>query len=97
MTEENIRAAFRGSGLIPIDPESIVSKLDIQLRTPTPVGEEVDPSTPWISKTPKIVLEAQYQSEYLQRRISRHYSSSPESILATLKSLSKGTQAMSDA
>ena len=94
MTEENIRAAFRGAGLIPIDPESIVSKLDIQLRTPTPVEEEVDPSTPWVSKTPKTVLEAQYQSEYLQRRISRHHSSSPESILAALKSLSKGTQAM---
>jgi hypothetical protein len=29
MTEENIRAAFRGAGLIHIDPESIVSKLDI--------------------------------------------------------------------
>jgi hypothetical protein len=94
MTEENIRAAFRGAGLIPIDPESIVSKLDIQLRTPTPAEEEVDPSTPWVSKTPKTVLEAQYQSEYLQRRIGRHHSSSPESILAALKSLSKGTQAM---
>jgi hypothetical protein len=94
MTEENIRAAFRGAGLIPIDPESIVSKLDIQLRTPTPAEEEIDPSTPWVSKTPKTVLEAQYQSEYLQRRITRHHSSSPESILAALKSLSKGTQAM---
>ncbi|SCO92444.1 related to transposase [Fusarium oxysporum] len=94
MTEENIKAAFRGAGLIPIDPESIVSKLDIQLRTPTPVEEEVDPSTPWVSKTPKTAIEAQYQSEYLQRRISRHHSSSPESILAALKSLSKGTQAM---
>jgi hypothetical protein len=94
MTEENIRAAFRGAGLIPIDPESIVSKLDIQLRTPTPAEEEVDPSTPWVSKTPKTVLEAQYQSEYLQRRIGRHHSSSPESNLAALKSLSKGTQAM---
>jgi hypothetical protein len=94
MTGENIRAAFRGAGLIPINPESIVSKLDIQLQTPTPAEEEVDPSTPWVSKTPKTVLEAQYQSEYLQRRISRHHSSSPESILAALKSLSKGTQAM---
>jgi hypothetical protein len=94
MTEENIRAAFRGAGLIPIDPERIVLKLDIQLRTPTPVEEEVDPSTRWVSKTPKTVLEAQYQSEYLQRRIIRHHSSSPESILAALKSLSKGTQAM---
>jgi hypothetical protein len=85
MTEENIRAAFRGAGLIPINPERIVSKLDIRLQTPTPAEEEVDPSTPWVSKTPKTVLEAQYQSEYLQRRICRHHSSSPKSILAALK------------
>ncbi|SCO92506.1 uncharacterized protein FRV6_16634 [Fusarium oxysporum] len=58
MTEENIRAAFRGAGLIPIDPESIVSKLDIQLRTPTPAEEEVNPLTPWVSKTPKTSYNA---------------------------------------
>jgi hypothetical protein len=80
--------------LQPLDPEYVVSKLDIQLRTPTPVEEEVGPSTPWVSKTPKTALEAQYQSEYLQRRITRHHSGSPESILAALKSFSKGTQTM---
>jgi hypothetical protein len=40
-----------------------------------------------------MVLEAEYQSEYLDRRIRRHHSSSPESILEALKSLSKGTKA----
>jgi hypothetical protein len=52
------------------------------------------PSSPWVSKTPKTVLEAQSQSEYLDLRIRRHKSSSPESILEALKSLSKGTKAM---
>ena len=36
ITEENIRGGFRGSGLVPLDPESVLSKLDIKLRTPTP-------------------------------------------------------------
>ncbi|KAJ3455983.1 hypothetical protein MRS44_017465 [Fusarium solani] len=39
MTERNIRSAFRGAGLVPLDPESVVSKLDVQLRTPTPAEE----------------------------------------------------------
>jgi hypothetical protein len=94
MTEENIKAAFRGAGLVPLDPEHVVSKLDVQLRTPTPVEEETGPSTPWVSKTPKTVLEAGSQSEYLAKRIRRHHSSSPESVLEALKSLSKGTKAV---
>jgi hypothetical protein len=92
MTERNIKAAFRGAGLVPLDPESVVSKLDVQLRTPTPVGEEARPSTPWVSKTPKTVLEAQSQSEYLERRIRRHHSSSPESIIEAMRSLTKAVK-----
>jgi hypothetical protein len=94
MTEENIKGGFRGAGLAPFDPESVVSKLDVQLRTPTPAEEAAEPSTPWVSKTPKTVLEAQSQSEYLDKRIRLHKSSSPESILGALKSLSKGTKAI---
>ncbi|KAJ3527259.1 hypothetical protein NM208_g10786 [Fusarium decemcellulare] len=92
MTEQNIRSSFRGAGLVPLDPESVVSKLDVQLRTPTPAEEEAGPSTPWVSKTPKTVLEAGSQSEYLERRIRRHQSSSPESIIEAMKSLTKAVK-----
>jgi hypothetical protein len=34
-TLENVRAGFRGAGLAPHDPD-VLSKLDVQLRTPTP-------------------------------------------------------------
>ena len=37
-------------GLVPFDPESVVSKLDIQLQTPTPVEEEASHPTPWVLK-----------------------------------------------
>jgi spore germination protein GerM len=40
------------------------------------------------------VLEAQSQSKYIKRRIKRHQSSSPESVLKALKSLTKGTKAV---
>ncbi|RKK79343.1 hypothetical protein BFJ71_g16262 [Fusarium oxysporum] len=72
MTEKNIKAAFRGAGIAPLDPESVISKLDVQLRTPTPVEEVVSPPAPWVSKTPKTILEADSQLEYLERRIKRH-------------------------
>jgi hypothetical protein len=39
LTKKNIRGAFRGSGLVPYDPEAVISKLDVKLRTPTPVAE----------------------------------------------------------
>ncbi|ENH64066.1 hypothetical protein FOC1_g10004333, partial [Fusarium oxysporum f. sp. cubense race 1] len=45
ITEKNIKAAFRGARIIPLDPERIVSKLNMQLRTLTPVKEEAGPST----------------------------------------------------
>ncbi|SCO92448.1 related to transposase [Fusarium oxysporum] len=94
MTEANIKGGFRGAGLAPFDPEVVISKLDVQLRTPTPVEEEAQQAQSWTSKTPRTVLEAGSQSEYLQRRIRRHHSSSPESILEALRSLEKGTKAV---
>jgi hypothetical protein len=94
MTRSNIEGGFRGAGLVPLNPESVISKLDVQLRTPTPIEEEVSLPGPWVSKTPKTVLEASSQTEYLERRIRRHQSSSPTSILEALKSFSKGTTAI---
>ncbi|KAG6978126.1 hypothetical protein FocnCong_v021601 [Fusarium oxysporum f. sp. conglutinans] len=77
-TESNIRGGFKGAGLAPFNPENVISKLDVQLRTPTPPEEVAESSTPWTSRTPKTPLEAQSQSEYLQKRIRRHKSSSPD-------------------
>jgi hypothetical protein len=36
MTTNNAKAGIRGAGLIPFDPQAVISKLDIKLRTPTP-------------------------------------------------------------
>ncbi|EGU73081.1 hypothetical protein FOXB_16409, partial [Fusarium oxysporum f. sp. conglutinans Fo5176] len=93
-TESNIRGGFKGAGLAPFNPENVISKLDVQLRTPTPPEEVAESSTPWTSRTPKTPLEAQSQSEYLQKRIRRHKSSSPESIINAVKSNTKATIAV---
>jgi hypothetical protein len=47
ITKENIYISFRGAGLVPYDPEAMLSKLNIVLRTPTPPKPE---DTLWESK-----------------------------------------------
>jgi len=32
MTKDNIKARFRGAGLIPLDPQAIFSKIDVKLH-----------------------------------------------------------------
>jgi hypothetical protein len=91
ITESNIKGGFRGAGLAPFNPERVISKLDIQLRTPTPPEEVTKPSTPWVSKTSKTILEAQSQSAYLERRTRRHHRSSSESIIQAVECFEKGT------
>jgi hypothetical protein len=88
-TESNIKGGCKGAGLIRFDPEHITLKLDIQLRTPTPPEESTGPAQPWTPKTPRTVNKADSHSEYLQRRIRGHKSSSPESIINTIKSNTK--------
>ena len=37
-TSANICSAFQGAGLVPLQPDIVLSKLDVQLRTPTLVA-----------------------------------------------------------
>jgi hypothetical protein len=53
ITESNIKGGFRGAGLAPFSQDSVISKLGVQLRTPTSAEEVTEPSTPWVSKDPK--------------------------------------------
>jgi hypothetical protein len=37
-TATNICSAFRGAGLVPLQPDIVLLKVDVQLRTPSPVA-----------------------------------------------------------
>lgn len=39
-TKRNICLSFRGAGLVPLNPEVVLSKLDVQLRTPSSPAPE---------------------------------------------------------
>jgi hypothetical protein len=53
-TSANICLAFRGAGLVPLQPDTVLLKLDVQLRTPTPTAL---PEAPWEARTPSNVRE----------------------------------------
>ena len=90
MTENNIKGGFKGAGIIPFDPESVLSRLDIKLRTPSPVDGGVELPTIWVPKTPNNPTEATSQTDYIKRRVSRHQGSSPTSILGAIDQVAKG-------
>jgi len=91
ITESNIKASFRGAGLVPLDPEAVISKLDVRLRTPTPPTTN---NSPWESRTPSNTIEFGSQSKLVRERIQRHVDSSPTSIVDSLDQLTKGAEVM---
>jgi hypothetical protein len=95
MIEQNIRGGFRGAGLVPFDPENVVSKLDLKLKTPTPPSSRPGTAQPWVSKTPNNPIEATSQSTYIKNRISHHQNSSPTSINEAVDLFAKGLSKIS--
>jgi DDE superfamily endonuclease/Tc5 transposase DNA-binding domain/helix-turn-helix, Psq domain len=91
LTENNIQGGFRGSGLVPFDPERVISTLDLKLRTPTPQNSRPSTADPWTSLTPHNPTQTTSQTSFIKERVTRHQGSSPTAILDAVESLSKGT------
>ena len=91
IAKENICASFRGAGLVPYNPEAVISKLDVVLRTPTPPKPE---NTPWESKTPSTLREMEAQSTLVRERVRLHRDSPPSPLLRAVEQLNKGIALM---
>ncbi|KFY21207.1 hypothetical protein V491_03071 [Pseudogymnoascus sp. VKM F-3775] len=93
ITANNIRAGFRATGLVPFDPESVVSRLDPKPITPSPLNSHPGTATSWVPKTPSNAYEAGQSSSTLKRKIENHRGSSPTHIFDIIdlqaKSISK--------
>jgi hypothetical protein len=97
-TKQNIENGFRGSGLSPLNPEAVISKLDIKLRIPSsPITSDAsgDLHQPWTSQTSQTAAEALSQLNLIQKRIIEHEGSSPAPILSSVNQLAKATVAIS--
>jgi hypothetical protein len=82
-TEENMRSGFRGAGISPWDPDSVISKLDVRLQTPVQ-SLPMSPSK-WESQTPSNAHHTVQQSSFIKGRISAHQGSSPTPILEAVE------------
>ena len=51
----HIQSGFAGTGLIPYDPDRVLEKLHVTLRTPTP--PLIQSSSPWAPETPHNLRE----------------------------------------
>jgi hypothetical protein len=92
-TGQNVKGCFRGTGLVPFDPDAVISKLDVKLRTPTPPGTSDGPPQPWVSQTPQTAAQALSQSTLIKNRVVKHQGSSPTPILTSVEQLAKATVA----
>ena len=69
----------------------MLSKLDVQLRTPTPAAL---PEALWEARTPSNVCELNAQLMLIRDRVRQHKSSSPASIIKVIGQLKKGAEVM---
>jgi hypothetical protein len=92
MTEKNIQGGIRGAGIMPYNPEVVLSKLDVKLETPTPLGLSHGLPQPWTSRTPNNPIKADSQIDYGRKRISRYQGSSLTSIIQAIDQFAKGTR-----
>ncbi|USP75366.1 hypothetical protein yc1106_02640 [Curvularia clavata] len=93
-TSANICSAFQGAGLVPLQPDTVLSKLDVQLRTPTTPALPALAEALWQACTPSNVRELEAQSTLISNRVRQHKSSSPASIIAAIGQLKKGVEIM---
>ena len=86
-TEENCRKAFEASGLVPIDAQVVLDRLEVRLRTPP---QPPLLATPWQSKTPSNTHEFGSQSKL----VSDSFIRSPIAAQAGFSQLVKGAELM---
>jgi hypothetical protein len=91
LSEDNVRGGFRGAGLVLFNPDTVLSKLNVKLRTPTPPRLSPSTSTPWVSKTPQTAYEATSQSDFIKSKVARHQDSSPTAIYDAMDQMVKCT------
>ncbi|KAJ5261124.1 hypothetical protein N7478_009036 [Penicillium angulare] len=86
-----IQNSFIAAGLVPIDPERVLSKLNISLRTPTPPGSRPSSrSSQFTPKTPRTVIQLQKQASMMKDLLKQRSNSPPSPSKTMLDQIIKG-------
>ncbi|EEH44254.2 uncharacterized protein PADG_00543 [Paracoccidioides brasiliensis Pb18] len=71
MKDMAIRTGFKATGLMPYNPEGVLTRLQSQLHTHSPPGTSHGSQSPWIPKPPCNVAQLEGQSDKIKQRIKR--------------------------
>jgi hypothetical protein len=88
-TEQNIKSGFQATGIIPYDPQRVLSSLTVT-KTPSPPGTSHGAAPQWTSETPRTIAQLEQQAQ-LVRNLLQRQSQSPSSL--AISQLIKGCQA----
>ena len=90
---DTIKTSFAAASLVPFDPERVLSKLNIRLRKPTPLGSRPSSrSSVFTLKTPATVAELLKQASSIKAFLKRRSNSPPSPSQTALNQLIKGYQ-----
>jgi hypothetical protein len=86
---ETIKNSFAGAGLIPYNPDRVLSKLDIRLRTPTPPSSR---DSKWSPKTPSNYVQLQKQASSIEALLKQRSKSPPSPLNSAINQVLKACQ-----
>jgi hypothetical protein len=81
-SDQSIQSGFRATGLVPFNPDRVLSNLTI-VRTPSP-PVPADQPVAWTAETPRTIDQLNHQAQLIQNMINRHSQSPTSRALAQL-------------
>lgn len=89
LSSSNIRSGFAATGLIPFSPERVLSKLNIQHKTPTPPSSSHSNQSFGAGKTPANIYKLEKQKQRIE---SLRGVVSPSTVDEAMKKVIKGAE-----
>jgi len=93
LSASNICSGFAATGLVPYQPDQVLSQLHIQMKTPTPPPtSHSNQSVSWVPETSYNIKELELQTQALKHLLKHHSQSPPSPAKQALNQLVKGCQ-----
>ena len=92
MTPDIIRSRFAATGIAPYDPDQVLSKLNTQLRTPTPPPMPPLEQGHWAPQTPYNITQLELQAKAIEEYLGRRTNNPQSPTNQALNQLVKGCQ-----
>jgi hypothetical protein len=86
---ETIKKSFAAAGLMPYNPDQVISKLDIRLRTLTPPSSR---GSEWEPKTPSNYVQLQKQASSIKALLKQRSKSPPSPLNSAINQVLKACQ-----